>query len=307
MSNPLNMYRLMNRFANSTNLNLQKYNTVQNNKYPKGYAQQQPQTPKNNDYPKRNHQQNIFPKENSQGDIIQSMTQSQPMVKTPMQTRVQMPVKPMVQPMVKTVKTPVQITHNDEDEIKTIIFQKKSQQNEISKNPIELKKRFDGYTLIYPHEYKSVEQGTFIRYLKDRKLYRYGGILVMNKYPNYWVLESVKPGKRHRWSVQLKSNNAYFKKKISQKSPKKKPAENTKLQHQKDVLYNAVASGKYTLVPKSAMVPVDKIVTNAPNAVEESTTSSIVLVNDDDSQNNFMSEYNSEINYDTFDSVQLLE
>jgi hypothetical protein len=115
-----------------------------------------------------------------------------------------------------------------------------SKQDEISKDIEEMKKKFEGYRLIPESEYSSVQPGTFIRYLKGGKLYRSGGVLVLNKSPTYWVLQST-DGKKIRWSVPLQDNSKYF---------RKDPEITRKLEENKQKLYKAVVSGNYVLMKK---------------------------------------------------------
>lgn len=87
-----------------------------------------------------------------------------------------------------------------------------SKQDLISLDDKELEIRFNGFIQIKEEDYRCIQPNTYIRYLKDGFLYRAGGKLVLNKWPKYWLLESV-DGKKIRWSVPLKdTKNAYFQK-----------------------------------------------------------------------------------------------
>lgn len=87
-----------------------------------------------------------------------------------------------------------------------------SKQDLISNDDKELELRFNGFIQIKEEDYRCMQPNTYIRYLKDGYLYRAGGKLVLNKWPKYWLLESV-DGKKIRWSVPLKdTKNAYFQK-----------------------------------------------------------------------------------------------
>jgi hypothetical protein len=87
-----------------------------------------------------------------------------------------------------------------------------SKQDLISADDKELELRFNGFIQIKEEDYRCIQPNTYIRYLKDGFLYRAGGKLVLNKWPKYWLLESV-DGKKIKWSVPLKdTKNAYFQK-----------------------------------------------------------------------------------------------
>jgi hypothetical protein len=138
---------------------------------------------------------------------------------------------------------------DDLDEYRQVNFKPKdgwkkeaeTKQDEISKDIEEMKKKFEGYRLIPEEDYKTIQPGTFIRYLKGGKLYRSGGVLVLNKSPVYWVLQST-DGKKIRWSVPLQDNSKYF---------RKDPEITRKLEENKQKLYKAVVSGNYVLMKKS--------------------------------------------------------
>lgn len=136
---------------------------------------------------------------------------------------------------------------DDLDEYRIVTFKPKdnyqktstTKQDEISENIDEIKKRFEGFKLIKQEEFPTIQPGTYIRYLKGGKLYRAGGVLVLNKSPKYWVLQST-DGRKIRWSVPLQTgNNRYF---------RKDPEIQRKLEENKKKLYKAVVSGKYVLM-----------------------------------------------------------
>ena len=113
-----------------------------------------------------------------------------------------------------------------------------SKQDLVSANESELKQRFEGFVMIGPEDLRAIQPGTYIRYLKDGILYRAGGVLKLNKWPKYWLLESV-DGKRIRWSVPLQNTqNIYY-----MKDPE---IENKKEKSKK--IYEAVMKNKMVLV-----------------------------------------------------------
>lgn len=122
-----------------------------------------------------------------------------------------------------------------------------TKQDEISANVEEFKKRFEGYVEITPDLYATIQPDNLIRYMKynpNSRLgydYRSGGIVVKNKYPDYWIL---KPSFGHggkSWCVPLQSRNRYFR-----KDPK--AIKSTHVQKQN--LYQAVKDGKMVLMSR---------------------------------------------------------
>lgn len=141
----------------------------------------------------------------------------------------------------------IDLSELDIDEYRIVNFKpkdgykrpKKTLQDTISQDKNEIKKRFEGYAKIDPDDYPSIQPNTYIRYLKDAKQYRAGGILVLNMWQKgYWVLKST-DGKGVRWSVPLKSKNIYF---------RKDPEEIKRIQENKDKLYDAVMNGRFKLI-----------------------------------------------------------
>jgi hypothetical protein len=119
-----------------------------------------------------------------------------------------------------------------------------SKQDQISKDKEELKKKFEGFLLIPKEDYKCIQPNTFIRYLKDGKLYRSGGILKLNKAPKYWLLQSADKRNKIRWSVPLENTkNVYYQKDMD---ALRREAKN------KDKLYKAVMNNEFVVIPKDA-------------------------------------------------------
>lgn len=115
-------------------------------------------------------------------------------------------------------------------------------QDEISKDPAKIKERLKNYDSIDRDDYKYVQPGTFIRYLKkisnNRVKYCHGGMMVINGYPAYWILKNkLSDGKVRMWSVQLQGDNIYYRKKIPD-IPEKSIQEICKM----------VLSGEYRLI-----------------------------------------------------------
>ena len=116
-----------------------------------------------------------------------------------------------------------------------------SRQDKISEDREQMQEKFEGYILIPEEDYRCMQPGAYIRYLKDGNLYRSGGLLKLNRWPQYWVLEST-DGKKIRWSLPLKNTkNIYYQKDIE--AVKKKEKNKTKL-------YNAVMSHEYVVISK---------------------------------------------------------
>ena len=117
-----------------------------------------------------------------------------------------------------------------------------SRQDKISQDKEEIKGKFQGFILIPKDEYKCMQPGAFIRYLKDGKLYRSGGTLKLNRAPDYWILEST-DGKKIRWSVPLQNTkNIYYQRDMDEVRRTKK---------NKDKLYKAVMSHEYAILSQT--------------------------------------------------------
>ena len=91
----------------------------------------------------------------------------------------------------------------------------KSRQDIISESREEFLKRFDGWRELHTDDFRYLIPGNKIRYMKHDEsaplgyLYRAGGILIKNKYPDYLVLKPYY-NNRSTWCVPLKSKNRYF-------------------------------------------------------------------------------------------------
>ena len=150
-----------------------------------------------------------------------------------------------------------------------------SKQDKISQDKNEIKGKFEGFILVPKEDYKCMQPGAFIRYLKDGKLYRSGGILKLNRAPTYWILEST-DGKKIRWSVPLQNTkNVYYQRDMDEVRRTKK---------NKEKLYNAVMSHEYAILSRSEVEKYEelkKMLLEKSNAKNESDSS--YLYTDDDS------------------------
>jgi len=116
-----------------------------------------------------------------------------------------------------------------------------SLQDLVSQNPTLIRQHLQDYDKIDESEYSLVQIGTYIRYLKvdgqGRPQIRFGGYLIKNAYPDYWVLKNHRQTKTITWCVPLKSKNVYFKRK----------GHDEKMKYGKEI-YEGLASGRYLLV-----------------------------------------------------------
>lgn len=118
-----------------------------------------------------------------------------------------------------------------------------TKQDEISSDPEQVKARFVDFTRIDKEEYKFIKPGTYIRYMKalpnGKYQYCVGGYLQLNKFPDYWKLTNTIYGNRNRtWSVQLKSDNIYYKRNVEEQLPEQMVNE----------MYKNIKTGKYRLI-----------------------------------------------------------
>ena len=119
-----------------------------------------------------------------------------------------------------------------------------TKQDRISENEEELKKRFIGFTLIDYDDYRAMQPGTYIRYLKDGSLYRAGGVLKLNKWPKYWILESLSVNKKKiTWSVPLQNTKTLYFQKDKELAKR--------IQKKKNKMYEAVEKQEYMLIKNS--------------------------------------------------------
>ena len=81
---------------------------------------------------------------------------------------------------------------------------KETIQDIISKNPEEISKKLEGFVQIHPENYGVIECGVWIKYITHDEKYRSGGLLKINKSPDYFILKS--PYNNISWSVGLDRN-----------------------------------------------------------------------------------------------------
>ena len=82
--------------------------------------------------------------------------------------------------------------------------------HDIISNDIELfKQKLEGFIQIHAENYEDIETGLWIKYVSNEGKYRSGGILKVNKAPDYFVLKS--PYNNLTWSVNLQKNSCFIK------------------------------------------------------------------------------------------------
>ena len=86
---------------------------------------------------------------------------------------------------------------------------KETSQDLISKDPQEIAKKLEGFIQIYPENYADIDCGIWIKYITSGNKYRSGGILKINKAPDYFILKS--PYNNMSWSVGLDRNIIFMK------------------------------------------------------------------------------------------------
>ena len=94
-------------------------------------------------------------------------------------------------------------------DISDYVRPKETIQDKISNNPEELNKKMEGYIQIYPENYKDIECGVWVKYITEDKKYRSGGILKMNRAPDYFVLKN--SFNNISWTVNLDKNIIFIK------------------------------------------------------------------------------------------------
>jgi len=81
---------------------------------------------------------------------------------------------------------------------------KETAQDIISKNPEAISKKLEGFVQIHPENHGDIECGVWIKYITQDNKYRSGGLLKINKAPDYFILKS--PYNNISWSVGLDRN-----------------------------------------------------------------------------------------------------
>ena len=94
-------------------------------------------------------------------------------------------------------------------DISDYVRPKETIQDKISNNPEELNKKMEGYIQIYPENYKDIECGIWVKYITEDKKYRSGGLLKLNRAPDYFVLKN--SFNNLSWTVNLEKNKIFIK------------------------------------------------------------------------------------------------
>ena len=79
----------------------------------------------------------------------------------------------------------------------------------ISNDPELLHKHLKNYVQIHPDNYSDIDPGVWIRYITSEGKYRGGGILKINKAPEYFILKN--PFCNFNWSISLSKNIIFMK------------------------------------------------------------------------------------------------
>ena len=77
-------------------------------------------------------------------------------------------------------------------------------QSKINDFPEVIKMHLEDYVLIDPKFYKDIQPGSKIRYITKEGLFRLGGVVLVNGYPDFLVLINYKY--TTKWSINLKEN-----------------------------------------------------------------------------------------------------
>jgi len=94
-------------------------------------------------------------------------------------------------------------------DISDYVRPKETVQDKISNNPEELTKKMEGYIQIFPENYKDIECGIWVKYLTEDNKYRSGGILKLNRAPDYFVIKN--SFNNVSWTVSLEKNKIFIK------------------------------------------------------------------------------------------------
>ena len=80
--------------------------------------------------------------------------------------------------------------------------------NDVSSENIDLLiKKLNNCIEIHPDNYEDLDKGIWIKYITRENKYRTGGILLVNKYPEYIVLKN--PYYNRTWCVNLSRNTIF--------------------------------------------------------------------------------------------------
>ena len=85
---------------------------------------------------------------------------------------------------------------------------KVTKQDKISMDPNLIEEKLKGFIEIYPQHYEEIHPGAWIKYLTEDNKYRCGGVLKLNRAPEYFVLRS--PYTKKTWSVSLQGKTIFM-------------------------------------------------------------------------------------------------
>jgi hypothetical protein len=83
-----------------------------------------------------------------------------------------------------------------------------TRQDEISRDPALIAEKLNGFIKIFPQHYDELHGGVWIKYLNEENKYRSGGVLKVNRAPEYFILRS--PYTKKSWSVSLAGKTIYM-------------------------------------------------------------------------------------------------
>tara|TARA_B110000037_G_C16900259_1_gene415902 strand:+ start:252 stop:653 length:402 start_codon:yes stop_codon:yes gene_type:complete len=113
------------------------------------------------------------------------------------------------------------------------IKENKSKQDIINEDNEQIIKNLKNFIRI-PNEFcEYLILGSKIKYITDDGIFRYGGILINNKFPNYIVL--LNPYKKITWCVNLNTNNIFMED-VKKKNEEKNIKESLFKLYKKDLL-----------------------------------------------------------------------
>lgn len=113
-----------------------------------------------------------------------------------------------------------------------------STQDLISQDKNKIIEKLKGYELIEGQDLNNISLGSWIKYISNTGLFRSGGVLTANGFPDYLVLKN--PTLNKSWSVNLRKNNIYVSRKKDEDSDKR----------EKEVLYKLYKQGLLEIIEK---------------------------------------------------------
>lgn len=85
---------------------------------------------------------------------------------------------------------------------------KQTKQDKISLDDNLIEEKLVGFIKIFPQHYEEIQPGFWIKYITKDGKYRSGGILKVNKAPEYFVLKS--PYQNKGWSIDLSKQESIY-------------------------------------------------------------------------------------------------